>query len=1186
MAEDFYVKTGQTGAQTQIDVAHTSSFSFQPTTATSFAGGIFTMKAGSSASRTVTFALYENLSAGPVRSVTLTYSQFCALHTPASNCSQFGPVQFSFATPYVMVPGRTYYARLTSGAPDVQSQAYFIKGADGCLLANAGGTTTSTAQCNYIAPSTTQPSLTMAKSVSSTTVTAGEPFTYTLTVTNTGTGAATTASVADQLPAGITFIQATGPGWICSDAAQLITCNFSGLIAVNRTSTITVTAEATAAAVGQSPVNWASVDPTGGDLPVIPSEENCATAGTNVCDSATISVVRAGTPDLSVEKSAPSPDLELSVNSIYTITVRNDGGAAATTATVYDTLPAGLTFVSATNNTDWTCGGSGSLVTCTLNAGRSIAPDGSLGIEITVTPTAAGTFVNTALADREGGTIDDVDEACDSETVSCSTNTSVAGAVGLLSIAKGAPSPALQLNRISTYTITVTNVGGAVITPSAGFVEEALPPYLEYLGTTSPDWTCTPSSMANQTTLSCDYGSALVPEATATLVLSVRPADGVAPEVTNYASIDVTGGGSPPEAGPSCTDTTACAENTAEVNLASALSITKSSTTGFVAGKAGTYRLTVANPSAVSGTFTRIRDRVPDGMAILPLTPPTGWDCTVEGQLVDCFTQDASADIEPIDIDVLPDAELSGLDVTNWASIGTGADEDDAEPPEPQGCTAAAICDSLQNIIVAPAGFIIGKSQPVPPLEAGKRSIYTLSITTDDASQIAAEVKDQLPDGMSLVSAVSQTTTNWNCSVDALNLITCTGVITNAQVEQIAIEVEVDQLFGTQTVVNYASVGIDDSEAGGAPDPGPECDVPGLCASSSSMAEDREEIEDAVEEDVRAFMASRLDRLASHLNKASRLQQFRNTECGASYGGALNADGTESSLRADGAVAVSYRGGAGSIVPTADAPQEQCGSINLWSELEFNYVDGKSGAVGQTALATVGAEYLITPSFLAGLRVTFDFTDFDLEGVSEANSRIRGVGWLAGPYFSAEIVRHVYFDAFIGYGNSSNDYEGEYAGIDLDGDFAAQRILATASLTGEFERGDLLFRPSAAVTYGREWSGSFIVTGAASGPTTIDSQAVELGRVSARLETVYRTSVGDGHPLDLLLVPIVSYDFLRSNGEEIEVILGSSDFRAGVEGGFRYAAGSFGAGLLAGYDGIGAPDWAAYRGEFSLNYNW
>jgi len=379
---------------------------------------------------------------------------------------------------------------------------------------------------------------------------------------------------------------------------------------------------------------------------------------------------------------------------------------------------------------------------------------------------------------------------------------------------------------------------------------------------------------------------------------------------------------------------------------------------------------------------------------------------------------------------------------------------------------------------------------------------------------------------------------------------------------------------------------VDDSESGGAPDPGPECDVPGLCASSSSMVEDREKIEDAVEDDVRAFMASRIDRLASNLKNASRLRQFRDTECGASHGGALNAEGTESSLRADGAVSASYRGGAASVVPTADAPREQCGSINLWSELEFNYVEGNGGAASQTALASVGVEYLIMPSVLAGLRATFDFTDFNLECASEANSRIRGVGWLAGPYISAEIVRHVFLDAFVGYGNSSNDYKGRYSGIDLKGDFAAQRILATAALTGEFERGDFRFLPSAAVTYGREWSEGFIVSGAASGPTAIDSQTVELGRLSARLEAVYRTGDGHGIPLELFFAPTVSYDFLRNSGEEIEDIIGDSAFRAGVEGGFRYTAGNLGAGLIAGYDGIGAPDWSAYRGEFSLNYTW
>ena len=42
----YYLSTGQTGAQTQIDIAHTSSWLLNPNVDFSFAGGLFTMKAG------------------------------------------------------------------------------------------------------------------------------------------------------------------------------------------------------------------------------------------------------------------------------------------------------------------------------------------------------------------------------------------------------------------------------------------------------------------------------------------------------------------------------------------------------------------------------------------------------------------------------------------------------------------------------------------------------------------------------------------------------------------------------------------------------------------------------------------------------------------------------------------------------------------------------------------------------------------------------------------------------------------------------------------------------------------------------------------------------------------------------------------------------------------------------------
>ncbi|MGH8177563.1 MAG: hypothetical protein ACREV5_15000 [Steroidobacter sp.] len=70
-------------------------------------------------------------------------------------------------------------------------------------------------------------------------------------------------------------------------------------------------------------------------------------------------------------------DFSVGTNMAYTLTVRSESGSQQTDfpITVTDTLPAGLTYVSASGS-GWSCGASGQVVTCThggpLNAGASL----------------------------------------------------------------------------------------------------------------------------------------------------------------------------------------------------------------------------------------------------------------------------------------------------------------------------------------------------------------------------------------------------------------------------------------------------------------------------------------------------------------------------------------------------------------------------------------------------------------------------------------------------------------------------------------------------------------------------------------------------------------------------------------------------------------------------------------------
>jgi len=108
-----------------------------PNVSFDFAGGIFTMKAGSSTSATVSLTLYQGQDAGGtlLGTLTLTQSTFCG---QVSNCGQFDVHRFDFITAVPLLSGTTYFATLTSSASDVQSQAYFIKN-DSYFISDSSG---------------------------------------------------------------------------------------------------------------------------------------------------------------------------------------------------------------------------------------------------------------------------------------------------------------------------------------------------------------------------------------------------------------------------------------------------------------------------------------------------------------------------------------------------------------------------------------------------------------------------------------------------------------------------------------------------------------------------------------------------------------------------------------------------------------------------------------------------------------------------------------------------------------------------------------------------------------------------------------------------------------------------------------------------------------------------------------
>lgn len=304
------------------------------------------------------------------------------------------------------------------------------------------------------------PDLTVAKSHTGNFTQGQNGATYTITVTNSG-GSSTTApvTVTDTLPASLTYVPATIPGWSCSAAGQVITCTSSNVVAAGATFpalTLTVNVSATAPA---SVTNNVSVSGGG--------ETN--TGNNSASDATTINQIA----DMTISKTHTGNFTRGSTGT-YSITATNSGtGATSGVVTVTDTLPAGLTPTTATG-TGWTCNIAAQVVTCTrsnvLNSGASYP---AISITVSVAQNAASSLTNTATVSGGGQAVTSNDSASDPTTIVSSSD---------LSLTKVTSNSGSGVGTNATFTITVSNAGPTNATGVA--VRDQLPAGLTYVSST------------------------------------------------------------------------------------------------------------------------------------------------------------------------------------------------------------------------------------------------------------------------------------------------------------------------------------------------------------------------------------------------------------------------------------------------------------------------------------------------------------------------------------------------------------------------------------------------------------------------------------------------------------------------------------------------------------------------------
>jgi uncharacterized repeat protein (TIGR01451 family) len=242
--------------------------------------------------------------------------------------------------------------------------------------------------------------------------------TYTIVVTNSGSDPAVNVAVRDFLPAGFIYIEAkdTAPGplaFLCTEAANVVDCTGATINGGGASRTITI--QAFSSAVPGTYLNQALVDPDG----LIPegNETN------NAASATTMVIVGSGYIDLKVKKCdvpvaepcPAGPTIDVLGNITYYLEVRNDGTNPAFSVVVRDVLPAGTTYVLATDSAagavgSFICGESGGVVTCTggtLDGTSNLIPGPSPDnvpnvrtIIVTVqAPNANGSVTNQAFID-------------------------------------------------------------------------------------------------------------------------------------------------------------------------------------------------------------------------------------------------------------------------------------------------------------------------------------------------------------------------------------------------------------------------------------------------------------------------------------------------------------------------------------------------------------------------------------------------------------------------------------------------------------------------------------------------------------------------------------------------------------------------------------------------------------------
>jgi uncharacterized repeat protein (TIGR01451 family) len=592
------------------------------------------------------------------------------------------------------------------------------------------------------------------------TVTASGTVSYSLTVANAGPSDAAGPTVTDTLPAGVAFVAASGTGWTCSHSGNAsVTCTLPSLAAGVTAPAITV--EVTAPAQATTLTNSAAVASTTDDPN--PSN-NSSSVTTGVSPSADLSIVKTGPATVSAGGSTT-----------YTLVVANAGPSDAADLTVTDTLPAGVTFVSA-DGSGWTCTNTGDTsVSCLRPALATGATAPAVTVVVTA-PAQATTLTNTASV---ASTTADADMSNNTDTLSTDVTASAD-----LSIVKTGPATVVAGGAVS-YSLAVANAGPSSATELT--VTDVLPSGVTFVSASGSGWTCTHVA---STTVTCTL-PALAAKASGAVITVVVTAPAGAASITNNVSV-ASATADPDSADNSDSVTT---DVTASANLA----ITKTGPVSVAAGGSIAYSLTVSNAGPSAADALLVTDTLPAGVTFV-LVDGAGWTCTHIGSTsVSCSLPSLAAGATAPVITVVVTAPAAAASLSNTAAVTSATADPDLTDNSASAPTQVGASADLSVVKTGPARVLAGGS-------------ITYALTVSNAgpdTALSVVLVDTLPAGVTFLSAAG---TGWACTASGSATVTCTrsDLANGATAPTVSVVVRAPATGGS--LVNRASVSASTSD--------------------------------------------------------------------------------------------------------------------------------------------------------------------------------------------------------------------------------------------------------------------------------------------------------------------------------------------------------------------------------------